>query len=246
MGSPALARIREAGVIRIGIGTFGPPFSLTSDGGYDGFEFDLARRIVELMLGNAFEIEWIEVGAVERFSALENGTIDLLMKFVAVTRTRIEEYATFSVPYFLDGAALVVRADSGIWSSEDLEATLLTGPYGSDFSAAAIAYVEDRGASWVSDDVEVDRADLDGCLTDWLSALLRIHDNPELRAVWLYADAPVAVGVRRGDTELAAVVSEAIGMILDDGYWETLIVEWLPGSMPWTVDEMRTFPLADR
>jgi polar amino acid transport system substrate-binding protein/glutamate/aspartate transport system substrate-binding protein len=118
-----LERIQENGTIRLGYRTDAVPFAYTSDAGEPaGYSVELCLAVaasVEEQLGlDALEIEYVQVGAEDRFEAIQNGEIDLLCGATSVTLDR-REIVDFSIPTFVDGASVLLPAD-GPASFEDL------------------------------------------------------------------------------------------------------------------------------
>ncbi|MEL7236202.1 MAG: transporter substrate-binding domain-containing protein, partial [Chloroflexota bacterium] len=78
--SPFAATLRERGVVRIGVNGSLPTFSEQIGDEYTGFEPNFARELVRRLFGDTVRIEWVQVSARQRSSALTDGTVDILIR----------------------------------------------------------------------------------------------------------------------------------------------------------------------
>jgi ABC-type amino acid transport substrate-binding protein len=110
-----LERIRDSGTFRIGYREDAAPFSFKNTLGEPaGFSVELCRLVAaetKAALGlDAITVEYVPVGTEDRFQAVQDGRIDLLCSADTVTLSR-RELVDFSQFTFLDGAAVMLRAD---------------------------------------------------------------------------------------------------------------------------------------
>jgi ABC-type amino acid transport substrate-binding protein len=116
-----LERVRASGAFKIGYREDAAPFSFKNTLGEPaGFSVELCRLVgaqVKHALGlDEIAVEYVPVGTEDRFEALQDGRIDILCSADTVTLSR-RELVDFSLFTFLDGAAVLLRADS----PEDLQ-----------------------------------------------------------------------------------------------------------------------------
>jgi len=98
--SPALARIRAAGVLRVGTTGDYPPFCRRrADGGYEGADIEMAHDLAERLGVRVAFVPSVWVELLDDFIA---DKFDIAMGGVTVTAARAE-MAFFSVPTFVDG-----------------------------------------------------------------------------------------------------------------------------------------------
>jgi len=108
-----LARLSQGEPFKIGFREDAAPFSYRNDLGQPvGFTVELCAIVVgdlrkELELPDLL-VEFIPVGAEDRFSALQDGSIDLLCGATTATLSR-REMVDFSIPTFIDGASVLYR-----------------------------------------------------------------------------------------------------------------------------------------
>ena len=97
---------------------------LGDDGTYRGFDSDFCRAVAAAVLGDANKVEMVPLETAARFTALQSGEIDVLIRNTTWTATRDGgEAATFLATTFYDGQAMMVRADSPYQSVADMDNT---------------------------------------------------------------------------------------------------------------------------
>ena len=110
-----LERIRETGTFKLGYREDAAPFSFKNALGEPaGFSVELCRLVAaeaKAALGlDQIRIEYVPVGTEDRFQAVQDGRIDIECGSTTVTLSR-RELVDFSLFTFLDGAAVLLRAD---------------------------------------------------------------------------------------------------------------------------------------
>ena len=111
----ALDRIRQDKTIRIAYREDAPPFSYKNKIGEPaGFMVDLCRAVAkkltrQLEMPN-LSVVYVPVTAASRFAAIEQNKADLLCEPTSATLSRRQQ-VDFSIPTYLDGASLMIRAD---------------------------------------------------------------------------------------------------------------------------------------
>ncbi|MEM6254432.1 MAG: transporter substrate-binding domain-containing protein [Cyanobacteria bacterium P01_D01_bin.156] len=76
-----------------------------------GFEIDIARRLALELLGDESAVEFKPVPNVERINVVTDGDADLAISGITVTAQR-QRIASFSDPYYLDGAGFVTLSET--------------------------------------------------------------------------------------------------------------------------------------
>lgn len=79
-----------------------------SQGQLEGLEIDIAHRLAAELLGQPDAVVLQPVSNQDRLSVVLNGEVDLAIARVSATGSRAR-LVDFSVPYYLDGTALVTR-----------------------------------------------------------------------------------------------------------------------------------------
>ena len=108
----ALERIRSTGEIRLAVRDDAPPLSYEEDGVHKGYTVDVCRRVAERLAEDldlpALARVLVPVDADNRFDAVATGEADLLCGAASQTLSR-RAVVDFSIPVFVDGAAVMTR-----------------------------------------------------------------------------------------------------------------------------------------
>ncbi len=119
------AEVVARGVLNCGVNNevfgFG---SIDADGNFAGFDIDYCKAVAAAVLGDANAVEYKALTAQQRFTALQSGEIDVLIRNTTWTASRDgAEGGTFLTTTFYDGQGMMVKSDSGITSIEDMANT---------------------------------------------------------------------------------------------------------------------------
>jgi len=118
-----LAVVQERGNLICGVNGQLPGFSfLDSEGNYSGFDADFCRALAAAIFGDESKVEFRNTTTQERFTVLQTGEIDVLMRNTTWTLVRDTELGlNFTATTFYDGQGIMVPVDSGITTLADLE-----------------------------------------------------------------------------------------------------------------------------
>jgi general L-amino acid transport system substrate-binding protein len=124
-GGATLAAVQQRGALRCGVNEAVPGFGFVeADGSFSGFDIDFCKAVAAAVLGDADAVEYVALTAAQRFTALQSGEIDVLIRNTTWTASRDGgEGATFLHTTFYDGQGMMVKADSGITSIDDMGGT---------------------------------------------------------------------------------------------------------------------------
>jgi polar amino acid transport system substrate-binding protein len=102
-------RINARGFLRVGVRYDLPPFGyVTEEGEVTGFDVDLGRELARRWLGDRQAVQFRQVRSDTAIEHLQAGDVDIVI--AALTHAQgWEAGADFSLPYFVDGQALLVR-----------------------------------------------------------------------------------------------------------------------------------------
>ena len=122
-GGNLLAEVQDRGTLRCGVNDAVPGFGFQDEAGeFQGFDIDFCRVIAAAVLGDAEAVEYRPLTAEQRFTALQAREIDVLVRNTTQTASRDgTEGARFLYTTFYDGQGMMVRADSGYESLEDMD-----------------------------------------------------------------------------------------------------------------------------
>ncbi|MEA3502942.1 MAG: amino acid ABC transporter substrate-binding protein, partial [Actinomycetota bacterium] len=117
-----LQTVQDRGTLNCGVNDAVPGFGYTdAEGNFAGFDIDYCRAVAAAVLGDAEAVTYRPLTAQQRFTALQSGEIDVLIRNTTFTSSRDgREGATFLTSTFYDGQGMMVYADSGITSIDDM------------------------------------------------------------------------------------------------------------------------------
>jgi polar amino acid transport system substrate-binding protein/glutamate/aspartate transport system substrate-binding protein len=115
VSADVLDRINQDKTIRIAYREDAPPFSYKDKRGEPaGFMVDLCREVAKKLTQQknltSLNVAYVPVTAANRFEAIQQQKADLLCEPTSATLAR-RELVDFSIPTFVDGASLLIRAD---------------------------------------------------------------------------------------------------------------------------------------
>jgi general L-amino acid transport system substrate-binding protein len=121
-GGGLLDTVKDRGEVICGVNETLPGFGVVDDAGnFSGFDIDFCRVVAAGVLGNADAVDFVPLTAEARFTALQSGEIDLLIRNKTWTATRDgQEGANFLFTTYFDGQGMMVPAASGWTTLEDL------------------------------------------------------------------------------------------------------------------------------
>jgi ABC-type amino acid transport substrate-binding protein len=245
-------RVRETGVLRVGMDASFPPFeAIAADGTLVGFDVDLARE-----LGRRLGVEVQCVANLPYdglYDALAVGRVDVVISALVVNPARMADFS-YASPYFDAGQVLVVseqpaRLSETCQVSEssegmaDLGGCTLAVEFGTQGDLEArkwalrlsdLTVVPHQTAGEALAAVAAGEADV--ALVDHVSALaaidtLGVLETPKgfgLRIVKsTVVEEPYAVAVHRESQHLLRAINDALAEMEEDGTLEMLVATWL-------------------
>lgn len=223
-----LAEVQSRGTLRCGVNDAVPGFGFTGEGGEpEGFDIDFCKVVAAAVLGDAEAVEYTPLTAEQRFTALQSGEIDVLIRNTTYTSSRDGlEGARFLHTTFFDGQGMMVRADSGYETLDDMGGETICVLSGtttelnleSQFQARDVdytplafedneplqaAFVEERCGAWTSD-----KSQLAGIRSSWPED----QGGPEALTILdeVMSKEPLGPVVRDGDDDWADAVNWAV------------------------------------
>ncbi|WP_270986321.1 cysteine ABC transporter substrate-binding protein [Campylobacter upsaliensis] len=120
-GVNSIERIKNAGVVKIGVFGDKPPFGYVDEkGANQGYDIILAKRIAKELLGDENKVEFVLVEAANRVEFLKSNKVDIILANFTQTPERAEQ-VDFALPYMKIALGVAVPKDSEIKSVEDLK-----------------------------------------------------------------------------------------------------------------------------
>ncbi len=118
-----LATVLSRGKLVCGVSGELPGFSfLGKDGKYQGLDVDICRAVASAIFDNPQAVEFRNLNAKERFTALQSGEVDILSRNTTYTMSRDTSVGLeFAPTVFYDGQGVMVKKASGIKSLAELQ-----------------------------------------------------------------------------------------------------------------------------
>lgn len=130
-GSPTLDAVRARGTLVCGVSTGVAGFSLAdSQGVIRGLDADGCRQVAAVALGDASKVRFVPLNTTNRFTALQSGEVDLLVRTTTWTLAREANLGLeFASVNYYDGTSFAVKTSAGVKSVKDLDgATICIQP----------------------------------------------------------------------------------------------------------------------
>lgn len=106
-----LERVKARGKVICGVNGKLPGFSYVDDKGvWSGLDVDYCRAIAAAVLGDAKAVDFRPLLAKDRFTSVQNGEVDILMRNTTRTLTRdVTPNISFAPTTFFDGQGVMIR-----------------------------------------------------------------------------------------------------------------------------------------
>ncbi len=222
-----LAEVQDRGTLNCGVNETVPGFGLVDDeGAYAGFDIEFCKAVAAAVLGDPEAVEYTPLSAEQRFTALASGEVDVLIRNTTYTASRDGgEGARFLHTTFFDGQGMMVPADAGFASIEDMGGTTICVLQGTTtelnlqtrFASANLEYEP----LTFSDADQIQEAFTAGQCDGWTSDLSQLagvrstyagEGGPESLMIFdeSFSKEPLGPVVRDGDDEWADAVNWAV------------------------------------
>ena len=204
-----------------------PPYGFVGDDGeFTGFDLDLAKEVCER---NGWELKLDPIDWDAKDALLNSGSINCIWN--GFTMEGREDDYTFSEPYMLNEQVVVVKADSGIASHQDLAGkTVMTQV---DSAALDVLQNEEEGGQaalaatfkelqtigdYNNAFMQLESGMVDAVACDLSIAEYQIAAKPDVyKKLEPLSTEHYAVGFKLGDDELAKTVSDTLKAMNEDG-----------------------------
>lgn len=211
-----------------------PPYSyLDKDGNYLGLDVESVRWIAEKM---GFEVEIKAMAWDGIIPALNAGKIDMVYSGMTITEER-KEMVSFSIPYQTINQTFAVHDESVVTLEDILAGNAVIG-----------AQRGTTGAFWVDDNLietglmpeenlklydnfplvvtDLQNKRIDASIYDKPPHVNAIAEKPLHIIGEIYTGEDYGVAIRKEDTELLATMNEGLTLLMNDPYWDELLVKY--------------------
>ncbi|MDD3224279.1 MAG: ABC transporter substrate-binding protein [Clostridium sp.] len=228
-GDGSLKRVKDAGVITVGLDDTYPPMEFTQNGKIIGFDIDIANAVGK-KLGVKVKIQPTSWDGI--FLALNSKKFDVIQSAVSMTADR-KKTMIFTKPYIYGGNAIFVKAnDNTIKNQDSLKGKVVGIQVGTTAQDAlnkvsgikevkkynsetdAFMDLKDGRISAVVSDPQVG----DYYIADKKSEFKKIKS--------MLTQEPIAVAFRKNDVELKDAYDKAMDELKKDGTLGNLSKKW--------------------
>ena len=218
----------DISTLTVGFDQSYPPYGYVGDDGeFTGFDLDLAAEVAKR---NGWDLELEPIDWDAKDTLLNSGAITCIWN--GFTMENREDDYTFSAPYMLNKQVVVVRADSGIGSLEDLAGKTVLTQVDSAAEAVLNGDKADLTATFASLDtisdyntafMQLESGAVDAVACDLSIAQYQLAGKD----IYVQLDEELskenyAVGFKKGDQALADAVTATLKDMTDDGFIEQL------------------------
>ncbi|MDC9700949.1 MAG: amino acid ABC transporter substrate-binding protein [Alphaproteobacteria bacterium] len=215
-----LDKIRKNGALRCGVNTGLAGFSAPNDKGeLVGFDIDYCKAIAAAVFGDSRKVTYKPISGKQRFSALQSGELDVLVRNTTWTISRDTKGMNFRAINYYDGQGFMIRASLKLSSVMDLDGASICLQAGTTSELNLSDYFRMMGmnhTSVVLEQVEEVNAAYDsgrcdaysGDLSAMYSARLVLSD-PDAHVILpeIISKEPLGPVVREGDDQWFDIVS---------------------------------------
>lgn len=221
-----------------------PPYGFVgNDGNFTGFDLDLAAEVASR---NGWDIQLEPIDWDAKDTLLNSGAITCIWN--GFTMEGRENDYTFSDPYMLNAQVIVVKKGSGIESLADLAGKNVitqTDSAAYDVLAGDEATKADLKATFASLDtigeyntafMQLESGAVDAVACDLSIAQYQMSAKPDayVQLPEDLSDEHYAVGVKKGNTELADAITKTLKEMNEDGTVEKLCEKYAEYGLSYT------------
>jgi ABC-type amino acid transport substrate-binding protein len=241
--SPTLDRIKETGIIKFGYRDNAVPFSYKDrEGRIRGYSVELCLLVAgaiqkELALPE-LKIEWLPVEASNRLDYVTSGKVDAVCGTTTITLSRMKS-VEFSLPIYVDGGSVLVRAKSKLGRLADLKdkrIAVISGTTTEEelvrglnaIAAPAVLVPVKTGAEGMA---MLTKGTVDGYAADRVVlAYLKLRAPDPKAFAFVAGDfsfEPFGLPLRRDDPDFKVAVNRALANIYRTGDIDGIFQHWL-------------------
>ena len=208
-----------------------PPFESVADDGETivGYEVDLLNAIVE-KAGFEYQFESMQFASVVSSVQANPNTIGL--SGISITPARQLE-VNFSSPYINAGVAVIVKADSGIATMDDLNGKVIGAQLGttSDMKAEEIVGADNvaRYNTFLESVMDLQGNKIDAVFVDrpvGIEILANLNDPSLIMLDIEIVSDYYGIAVNKNNTELLQKINDAIAALQKEGFFDELDMKY--------------------
>jgi glutamate transport system substrate-binding protein len=225
-----MGRLQQKGEITIGVKFDVPPFGIKNPrtGAVEGFDVDLGKAVAAQL---GVRPRFIEAISDNRIPFLKDGTADLILSTMTITKERDQEI-DFSDPYYIAHGRILVPQNSDIQGLDDLAGNRVCTALGSTYADTLrerAPRATRRLVDTYSECLElIQNRAVDAVSTDDVILTGMIIQDRNLKLVGSeLTTEPYGVGIKQGDTRFQSFVNQVLSSYKSDGRWARSYQRWV-------------------
>ncbi|WP_158924111.1 transporter substrate-binding domain-containing protein [Acidisphaera sp. S103] len=230
-GGDTLDTIIKRGSLIVGTSLGTPPYGLTnSNMEPDGYDVGTAKLIAKEL---GVKVQIVDIVAANRIPSLTSGKVDIVISSFSITSERAKAIA-FSNCVFVDQQVALAPKSLGLTGNADLKGKRIGVTRSTTNDIAVTRHApEGTDIQRYDDDASTSQALLAGQVQAIVTSAalgVAIRDrNPALalETKYVVSQAPMAIGLRRGDADLLHWVNTALFMLWTNQEIQPLQQKWM-------------------
>jgi glutamate transport system substrate-binding protein len=221
-----MARIRDAGSVKVGVKFDQPGFGLNNptSGEVEGFDVEVAKLIVAA-IGEDVEVEFVETVSRNREPFLQNGTVDMVVATYTINDTR-KQVVDFAGPYFVAEQDIMIKSDdSSITKVDDLDGKNVCTVKGSTSERNVREKAPQANVTLFDTYSQCAEAMTDGRVVavttdNTILAGLVATSNGAFKLVEApFSEEPYGIGIKKDDDVFRSFINDVLDEIFENGEW---------------------------
>jgi ABC-type amino acid transport substrate-binding protein len=239
--SATLDRIKSTGTVRLAYREAARPFAFKEGDRVRGYSVELCERVADALRVRLalprLDVRWRGVDAANRLDVIAKGEADIECGTTTITLGRMEQ-VDFSVPIFVDGGSVLVRADANLGRLADLKGRRIAVIVGTTTERALLTHLGTANAQAVMVPVKdiaeglaaLAAGTVDGVAGDRIVLAVQRSRLANAASYAFIADdfsyEPYALVVRRDDPDFRLAVNRALVALYRSGEIDTIFQRW--------------------
>lgn len=232
----SIDEIVNRGVIRIGVNSAAPPFSIVdTSGNVSGYDVDVGNKIAEYLGVNA---EFTAYSTTARIPALESGKVDVVIGTLTPTPARAR-VVMFTMPYVTFTTNVVAPSSTQISSWDDLDGKTVAVARGTPQEAALVAAAPEGTniARFEDDSIAIQalasgQADAAVIPNTILAEFKKGRPNTDLELKFEVARQFMSIAVRRDAFDLRQWLNTVVSFMRVNGELDEIALKWTGEPFP--------------
>ncbi len=219
-----LSDVKEKGFVQVGVNQGLAGFGLADENGvWRGLDVDTGRAIAAAVFGDAQQVKFTPLTAVQRFTALQSGEIDVLCRNATQTLGRDTALGlNFAHVNYYDGQGFMISKKLGVNSAKELDGATICVLPGTTTEMNAADFFRTNNMNWKPVVIEstpelnkaffAGRCDVITSDASQLAAIRAVAPKPGDYMILpeIISKEPLAPAVRHGDDQWYDIVNYAV------------------------------------